>query len=560
MFGPLLALVALLLPSPRTSIDFWVDDETYDGETTSVSLPAELHLRNRGGSDGAGLCVFASLSHAGRYQAVPVAEAIFEFMFRYPGGGYPEKVDTMMRRCARELDRPVPEYLQHTGGDANVLELALATGRYPCVTYAGRDSQFYRSRIAHMVNLIHLSSQLACIHDNNFPGKYLWMRRRDFLDRWRDMGGGWCIVLLDSPPPPVPPATQTTMPSPEGCPCRPDCSCDPCRCEPAPKDWLQVQCGPEGCPGGCPGGFCPAPGPLDLSANPRFVPQTPTWVPSSLPPLLVPQIVGCDECELRRGTGTDIHRIYLYQRGQRVLGYDCRDRYIRFYDPVTDRWGPVHRFDAVPANRVLFTKLARTADPQSEQKQRDLKFQPTFQAPIEAVEGANVPNYGLDLGRIRQSPGYSKDGQAITRQQAYAILEGRLVDDRTHPFVTVVGNNRQLERAREAFKQSKYLGKVHFNALPADHWRVRQAGFTSGLVIQDPQGKVLRTAETMTDLDAEIDSALAPSPPPKPLPKPQPNPEPAPTNRMWLPWVSMGLVALLLILVARDITYRHRLR
>ena len=90
-------------------------------------------------------------------------------------------------------------YAQHTGGDASWLELVLKTGRYPGVTYDGRDSR-YRGRIAHMVNLAYLDGRQAAILDNNYVDEYLWMHRDDFLDRWRGNGGGWGVALLGPPP------------------------------------------------------------------------------------------------------------------------------------------------------------------------------------------------------------------------------------------------------------------------------------------------------------------------------------------------------------------------
>ena len=64
-----------------------------DGTEAQCDLPREFHVRNRGGSDGAGLCVFASIKHAAIWQDVGPLKNIFEWMFTRPGGGWPEKVD-----------------------------------------------------------------------------------------------------------------------------------------------------------------------------------------------------------------------------------------------------------------------------------------------------------------------------------------------------------------------------------------------------------------------------------------------------------------------------------
>jgi len=206
-------LVVLWSAAPAGAIDEAGPERA--GEAVTVHLPEPQHLRNRGGSDGVGLCVFASIAHAGLYQNEPLAASLFEYMTTRPGGGYPEKVTDVFRSAARDKGEAAPGYVQHTGGDEAFLRLALRTGRYPCVTYSGADGVFYRSRVAHMVNLVRLDATWAVIHDNNYPGRYLWMEPAEFLARWRDMGGGWAVVLLRSPPPPVP--TSDSSPAAEKC-------------------------------------------------------------------------------------------------------------------------------------------------------------------------------------------------------------------------------------------------------------------------------------------------------------------------------------------------------
>lgn len=178
------------------------------GTAAAIDLPARLHLRNTGGSDGLGLCVFTSVEVAARWQNVREFDGFQDWMKRRPGGGYPSKLDRMITEFARDKGFAPPLYVQHTGGDESILELALRTGRMPSVTYAGRDD-FYRGRIAHMVDLAHLDATEAAILDNNRPGVWVWMTRQEFLSRWRDMQGGWAVVLLGPPPPP--PATSPSF-------------------------------------------------------------------------------------------------------------------------------------------------------------------------------------------------------------------------------------------------------------------------------------------------------------------------------------------------------------
>lgn len=191
-----------------------------DGKTAVVcDLPLALRLKNTGGSDGEGLCVFTSLAHAARWSNEQRLWNLQQQMTREPGGGTPSKVTAMIAKYG-----PGTPYLQHTGGDVEFLRAALKTGRMVCVTYCGGpgDPHYGGQVVAHMVNLVYLSERddgQACILDNNFIGEkqLLWMSVPEFVERWKGenfyvrigprrmpVGGSWAIVLLDAPPPPAP--------------------------------------------------------------------------------------------------------------------------------------------------------------------------------------------------------------------------------------------------------------------------------------------------------------------------------------------------------------------
>jgi hypothetical protein len=194
-----LALAAALTPAVGKFVEG--DGTSPDGRVEVVcDLPVQLRMKNTGGmgprgpGSGSGLCVFTSIEHSGRYQNVPELFGLQEKMTHEPGGGWPEKVDEMMKKYA-----PTTEYIQHNGKDVQFLEAALESGRMPGVTYSGRDTR-YGGPIAHMVNIVYLDEEQACILDNNYPTKLYWMSRQEFLARW----SGWAIVLLAPPPPPVP--------------------------------------------------------------------------------------------------------------------------------------------------------------------------------------------------------------------------------------------------------------------------------------------------------------------------------------------------------------------
>lgn len=168
-------------------------------EEIQIDLPGGQQMKNTGGKDGAGLCVFTSIEHSGRWQNVDSILGLQQKMTKEQGGGYPSKVEKML---AKYCDGA--QYLQYEGSDPALIKLALTTGRMPSVTYG--YSPRYSGKIAHMVNAVHLTERWAAILDNNFPGdtKYEWMTPAEFKKRWVSGGGGWCVVVLAPPPPPMP--------------------------------------------------------------------------------------------------------------------------------------------------------------------------------------------------------------------------------------------------------------------------------------------------------------------------------------------------------------------
>jgi hypothetical protein len=167
------------------------------GNEVTCDLPLSQRTKNVGGRDGAGLCVFSSIGHAARWQNEKRLVDFQKQMTKEPGGGYPEKVDRMIAKYGKGTP-----YIQYEGHDPTILKLALKTGRMPSVTYDGHDPH-YNGSIAHMVNLIYLDDQEACILDNNFIDELVWMSAKEFLERWTG-DGGWAVILLAPPPPPPP--------------------------------------------------------------------------------------------------------------------------------------------------------------------------------------------------------------------------------------------------------------------------------------------------------------------------------------------------------------------
>lgn len=178
-----------------------------DGEEIGCDLPLHLRVKNRGGSDGAGLCVFASLKHSAVWQHVIPLESIFEWMWNKPGGGWPEKVDTVIKQICSEKNAPVPAYVNYTGKDLELLRVALANGHMPGVTYYYSPSGRYSGqRISHMVSLVHLRGNWVGILDNNFPGEIEWIDVETFKNVCTGGAGKnfWAVIFLQPGPPPVP--------------------------------------------------------------------------------------------------------------------------------------------------------------------------------------------------------------------------------------------------------------------------------------------------------------------------------------------------------------------
>lgn len=179
-----------------------VDGESHDGAEIQLPLPPDFHTKNVGGTDGAGLCVFCSMHHSGIWADEPVFAHIFDFMKKHRGGGWPQKVDEMVKACAKEMGLPEPEYIQVTGRDLSVLKEACRQGRMPGVTYSFSPTGRYGGRrISHMVSLLHADDHWFVILDNNYVTgeKHLeWMTPDEFL---RTYGSGWAVILLKSGPP-----------------------------------------------------------------------------------------------------------------------------------------------------------------------------------------------------------------------------------------------------------------------------------------------------------------------------------------------------------------------
>ena len=190
--------VALLLCLPSLASAQLLDGQreqhrqepAYNGSNANAPIPANLHVRNEGGSDGAGLCVIASLRINGRYQGVPGVEQIWARAKTRPGGYSPDKLQGL-------LDETVPaeKWASYVGRDTGILE-QLSSAGYPIGATMNTGELYGYQPIHHMVSLVHYdqAKDLACVVDNNRPGVFSWMTAREFSRRWIDGGTGWAFV------------------------------------------------------------------------------------------------------------------------------------------------------------------------------------------------------------------------------------------------------------------------------------------------------------------------------------------------------------------------------
>jgi hypothetical protein len=208
----ILALV-LVAQTPDGRGEVALDAPRYQGVRASAPLRAADHVRNEGGSDGAGLCVISSVVANGHYQGVPGIDkpgpgtsnvpgqfgrvddapgkgsAIWRAAKARPGGYGPDKLAALV-----EKTMPGEKYASYTGRDPSILDSLSRKGLPIGATMS--TGAFYNYRpIHHMISLVHYrAGQWACVVDNNDPGRFRWMPSAEFARRWIDGGIGWAWV------------------------------------------------------------------------------------------------------------------------------------------------------------------------------------------------------------------------------------------------------------------------------------------------------------------------------------------------------------------------------
>jgi len=154
-------------------------------ERPIVNPPAKDRQKNWLGNKREGSCVWASTITLLRWQGRHnTAEMIRR---KYGNGEWPDD-------WAKKMEREGLRYAFVTNGDVSFLERACRTRRGAAVTIMGG---------AHMVNLVHLDENWACLLDNNDTGNYKWVPRAAFLAEWR-ASYGWGLTVVYTPAAPLP--------------------------------------------------------------------------------------------------------------------------------------------------------------------------------------------------------------------------------------------------------------------------------------------------------------------------------------------------------------------
>ena len=218
--GTLFAIIAFVVQLPGYVLADQVYGDGFRPVTTPTGvlapgveidcdLPAYRHMKNVGGSDGSGLCVFTSIEHAFDWHHMTKHLGFRKYMEGRPGGGWPEKVTRELRDYCQKRGIEMPDMLQVTNGNIDLLAEAVQTGHMAGVTYCFSPTGRYNGqRIAHMVNCVGARvgpEKLWAILDNNYIGSIEWMDEATFKKVWLGNGGGWFVTILNRPdPPPIP--------------------------------------------------------------------------------------------------------------------------------------------------------------------------------------------------------------------------------------------------------------------------------------------------------------------------------------------------------------------
>ena len=183
----------------------------WNGSEVIVDIPDEDCQPNAAGipgpgeKEGSGLCVWATLQMAARWQGIRELDDLFEYMKTQTGGGWPERVERILKERAPGLD-----FSQYEGDNpVPFIEAALRTGRPVCSTYGYGElylnSAGQMTQISHWILIVGLNGEWGQIKDNNDAFHVTWIKRTELIKRIKyPKGKAWLAVLMPPPPPPIP--------------------------------------------------------------------------------------------------------------------------------------------------------------------------------------------------------------------------------------------------------------------------------------------------------------------------------------------------------------------
>jgi hypothetical protein len=174
----------------------------YQGARSDNLRDPAKHVQNEGGSNGAGLCVIASVLANGIDQGVPGLDVpdenghpghgskLWQTAKARPGGYSPGKLQALVKELFPETEK----WASYYGEDPSILDKLSREG-FP-IGATMSTGQLYNYRpIHHMISLPYFRTDgWACVVDNNRPGFWSWMPAKEFVKRWYDSGVGWAWV------------------------------------------------------------------------------------------------------------------------------------------------------------------------------------------------------------------------------------------------------------------------------------------------------------------------------------------------------------------------------
>lgn len=162
------------------------DYPDYLVERPTVNLETIFREENWLGPQGEGSCVHANIIMLLRWQGQ--YEMANYWRANHADGEWATNI-------ANKMDAAGIRYTYTSReDDVAFLEWACATRRGCGVAIRNRN---------HMVMLVYLDDEWACLLDNNFPEEFKWVKRDVFMTDWLS-SGSWAVTPVYTPPPPLP--------------------------------------------------------------------------------------------------------------------------------------------------------------------------------------------------------------------------------------------------------------------------------------------------------------------------------------------------------------------